>query len=37
MTDDDVAGLPVTVVPGEVVVMEQPEGLLVGGDPEGST
>ncbi|WP_234787433.1 hypothetical protein [Mycolicibacter sinensis] len=34
MTDDDVAGLPATVTPGEVVVMEQPEGLLVGGDPE---
>lgn len=34
MTNDDVAGLPTTVTPGEVVVMEQPEGLLVGGDPE---
>lgn len=32
--DDDVAALPATVTPGEVVVMQQPEGLLVGGDPE---
>lgn len=34
MTHDDVAGLPATATTGEVVVMKQPEGLLVGGDPE---
>ncbi|ORV47623.1 hypothetical protein AWC02_08380 [Mycolicibacter engbaekii] len=34
MTHDDVASLPATATTGEVVVMEQPEGLLVGGDPK---
>lgn len=34
MPNDDAVNLPVPISPGEIVVSEQPEGLLVGGDPD---
>lgn len=34
MPDDDAANLPDPIADGEVVILEQPEGMLVGGDPD---